>query len=684
MRTAKKSLTAFAVIGLMLAGLNPATASVQASAIGVDNSPSAGLLVKYAVGVDQLTSAGEPLAEAILGTDLNLGSNLGNGWVSLRFVEPLPTFKANGFAQKLSADARIESVRVNTIMQPAAVSAAALKPARAVTAASAVKSLKVSDAWQSAKPTTAQAQLVWAAPAKLSGAKIVGYQVEVNDGRAWQTVARSSTTLRSAVISAGLRAGTKYQFRVRAVTAIGASQKLGLPSAVANATFSTAPAAPILAQGNTAFDNNSPAWIAQNMLQKGGLAVTYMATAKASGLPTKICSTSFNTCKFEGLIKGVTYSVQVTASNTRGEAVSDGTVRPFDEMYDKQWYLYSQWGINAPTAWQTTMGSPALVVAVIDTGITAHPELDAKVVPGYDFVSDVESSKDGDGWDSNATDPGDASGSTPSSWHGTHVAGIIAAASNANGVAGVAPNVLIQPVRVMGADGATEEDLIAAIRWAAGLKVAGVPLNPTPARVINISMGTPRSTGCRNWDGTNGPTEVALIEAKEAGVVVVTAAGNSNRSANLSYPGNCVPTINVGATAYNGDRAVYSNYSIAGSDGQYYGVDISAPGGDSENPGSAPAGTRGTILSTMNTGKNTVGLPTYEYQEGTSMASPVVAGVAALMLSIRPSMDFIQVVEIMQASVTPFPANSNCAITQRCGAGIVNAAAALVEVSKLP
>ncbi len=684
MRFAKKALTIFSVVGLLLAGFNPATASLQVSNQQIDDSPSAGLLVKYANGVDPLTSDGQPLAESIIGVNLNVGANLGEGWVSLRFDENLPTYQANGFASRLSADARIESVRVNAIIQPAAVKSVALKPVAAIIAASPVRSLVVKDVWQEDKPTTAQAQLTWAAPAKLSGAKIAGYQVEVNSGKTWEIVARSNTTERSAVISAGLRPGVNYQFRVRAVTYIGKVQKLGLPSTVAKATFTTAPAAPILASGNTAFGSSSPSWVTQNSIQRGGLSVVYSATAKATGVPSKVCTTTSNTCQFSGLVKGIAYSVQVKASNARGSALSDSAVRPFDAQYDKQWYLNTQWGINAPTAWQTTMGAPSLVVAVIDTGITSHPELDAKVVPGYDFVSDVESAKDGDGWDANATDPGDAFDGAPSSWHGTHVAGIIAAASNADGVAGVAPNVLIQPVRVMGARGATEEDLIAAIRWSAGLAVEGVPSNPTPARVINISMGTPRSTGCRNWDGTDGPTEVALIAAKEAGVVVVTAAGNSNRSANLSYPGNCVPTINVGATGFDGDRASYSNYSIPGSDGNYYGVDISAPGGDSAAPIAGFPVHRGMILSTFNDGKDKPGSPKYEYEEGTSMASPVVAGVAALMLSVKPSMNFVQVVEIMQATVTPFPANSNCSVTRRCGAGIVNAAAALAAVTALP
>jgi hypothetical protein len=258
MRIAKKALTIFSVAGLLLAGFNPATASLQTSNQQIDNSPSAGLLVKYAEGVDPLTTDGQPLAEAIIGTNLNVGSNLGEGWISLRFDENLPTYQANGFASRLSADPRIESVRVNAIIQPAAVKSVALKPVAAITAASPVRSLAVKDAWQEDKPTTAQAQLTWAAPTKLSGAKISGYQVEINAGRAWEVVARSTTTERSAVISAGLRAGVNYQFRVRAVTYIGKVQKLGLPSAVAKATFTTAPAAPILASGNTAFGGSSP------------------------------------------------------------------------------------------------------------------------------------------------------------------------------------------------------------------------------------------------------------------------------------------------------------------------------------------------------------------------------------------------------------------------------------------
>ena len=116
----------------------------------------------------------------------------------------------------------------------------------------------------------------------------------------------------------------------------------------------------------------------------------------------------------------------------------------------------------------------------------------------------------------------------------------------------------------------------------------------------------------------------------------------------------------------------------------YYGVDISAPGGDSAAPIAGFPVHRGMILSTMNDGKDKPGSPKYDYEEGTSMASPVVAGVAALMLSIKPSMGFVQVVDIMQETVTPFPANSNCQVARRCGAGIVNAAAAVAAVAALP
>jgi serine protease len=356
-----------------------------------------------------------------------------------------------------------------------------------------------------------------------------------------------------------------------------------------------------------------------------------------------------------------------------------------DALFKDQWYLTSQYGINATNAWSKTMGSKSVVVAVLDSGITSHPDLDNQVIPGYDFVSDPTSSNDGDGWDPNNADPGDFFGSEPSSWHGTHVAGIIAAQSNSIGVAGVAPNVKIQPVRALGSDGGNSSDLIAALRWAAGIHVAGVPDNKTPAQVVNLSMGTDSYTPCRLRGQTTGATEVALAELKAAGITVISAAGNFNVPANESYPGNCYPTINVGATAFSGDRASYSNYSVLDTGlNQMVGVDISAPGGDSKFPGDSPAGTNGKIVSTLNDGKTAPGSPIYRGEEGTSMAAPVVAGVVALIYSVKPGITFDQVWEVIKSTVTKFPAGSTCEVKGICGAGIVNAGAAVAAAAALP
>jgi serine protease len=380
----------------------------------------------------------------------------------------------------------------------------------------------------------------------------------------------------------------------------------------------------------------------------------------------------------------VTYSVTVSARNARGATESLAGVTPLDALFKDQWYLTSKYGINAANAWSKTMGSKEIVVAVLDSGITKHPDLDNQVLPGYDFVSDAASSNDGDGWDANNADPGDWYGSEASSWHGTHVAGIIAAQSDSIGVTGIAPNVKIQPIRALGVLGGNSSDLIAALRWAAGLSVPGVPANPTPAKVINLSMGTDRYTPCRLRGQNLGATEVALADVKAAGVTVISAAGNFNVPASESYPGNCYPTINVGATAYSGDRASYSNYSVPDSTGQMVGVDISAPGGDSKFPGESPFGSRGKIISTWNDGKTVETTPTYQGEEGTSMAAPVVAGVVALIYSVKPNITFDQVWDVLSSTVTAFPTGGECETKKFCGIGIVNAGAAVAAASALP
>ena len=380
-----------------------------------------------------------------------------------------------------------------------------------------------------------------------------------------------------------------------------------------------------------------------------------------------------------------------------GELVARGLVRsaepdvmrtstavPNDPRFSEQWYLQtpgsSTQGIDLPSAWDITRGSSSVVVAVIDTGRLDHPELSGRLVDGYDFVSQTKNSKDGDGWDSDETDLGDWSESDDplytctvgdpfksSSWHGTHVSGIIAAnADNSVGIAGVAPNVRVQHVRVLGTCGGRTSDEAVAIRWAAGLPVDGVPLNPTPAKVINLSLGS--QTACAAVE------QAAIDEAVAAGVTVVVAAGNAglDLDTNDFAPSKCANVISVAALRFDGSRASYTNYGSS--------IDVAAPGGP------------GGILSLQNGGTRTADSSwTYGYKQGTSMSTPIVSGIAALVLSVNPNLTPAQVESIIESSARPFPTgvstpcSSNPSDTFHCGTGIADAGAALrLAAQQLP
>ena len=233
---------------------------------------------------------------------------------------------------------------------------------------------------------------------------------------------------------------------------------------------------------------------------------------------------------------------------------------PNDPKYNQQWSLSDAvGGVDAPAAWDLQIGSVSTVVAVIDTGITQHPELAGRVLPGYDFISDPASSNDGNGRDNDASDPGDGTSDgecgdgapgEASSWHGTFVSGIIAAnTNNGAGIAGLNWNANILPVRVLGKCGGTFEDIIAGMLWAAGMPVAGAPPNPNPARVINMSLGGATPCAQALQDGIN----LALAQ----GVVITVAAGNESDNASDSAPANCSGVITVGASTRAGDRASY-------------------------------------------------------------------------------------------------------------------------------
>jgi len=295
-------------------------------------------------------------------------------------------------------------------------------------------------------------------------------------------------------------------------------------------------------------------------------------------------------------------------------------------------------------------------VAVIDTGYRPHADLSGQILAGYDFISDATIANDGGGRDSDASDPGDwtAAGecgagepASNSSWHGTHVAGTIAAlTNNGSGVAGVAFGAKVVPVRVLGKCGGYTSDIADGIIWASGGTVSGVPNIAARAQVINMSLG-----GGGACDTT---TQNAINGARSRGTVVVVAAGNEAQNASNSSPANCSGVITVAATNRSGGRASYSNYGTI--------VDVAAPGGDS---GAA-------ILSTLNAGTKGPGADSYAGYMGTSMATPHVAGVVALMLAKNAALTPDEVEARLKSSVRAFPASCS-----GCGAGIVNASAAV-------
>ncbi|MFI6809958.1 S8 family peptidase [Streptomyces luteogriseus] len=333
-------------------------------------------------------------------------------------------------------------------------------------------------------------------------------------------------------------------------------------------------------------------------------------------------------------------------------------VTPNDPEYSKQWDLFeSTAGMNVPGAWDTTTGS-GVTVAVIDTGYVTHSDLAANIVGGYDFISDTAVSVDGNGRDSNPADPGDwyndnecgqGIPASTSSWHGTHVAGTIAAATNnGKGVAGIAHGAKISPVRVLGKCGGYDSDIIDAITWASGGTVSGVPANTNVAKVINMSLG--------GGGACSSATQSAINGAVNRGTSVVVAAGNENQNVSNASPANCNNVIAVAATNRAGSRASYSNYGSL--------VDIAAPGGETRTS------TANGILSTLNSGTKTPSSENYDYYQGTSMATPHVAGLAALMKSANSALTPAQIESAMKANARALPGTCSGG----CGAGLADAA----------
>lgn len=338
---------------------------------------------------------------------------------------------------------------------------------------------------------------------------------------------------------------------------------------------------------------------------------------------------------------------------------------PNDTEYSKQWDLFEATaGMNVPGAWATSTGS-GVTVAVIDTGYVTHSDVAGNIVAGYDFISDTAVSVDGDGRDSNPADPGDwyatdecgtGTGSSNSSWHGTHVAGTIAAVTNnSKGVAGIAYNAKVSPLRVLGKCGGYDSDIIDAITWASGGTVSGVPANTNVAKVINMSLGG--SGACTS------ATQTAITAAVNRGTTVVVAAGNENSNTSGLSPSSCSNVINVAATSRTGARASYSNYGTL--------VDIAAPGGQTST------GTANGILSTLNSGTKTASTESYAYYQGTSMATPHIAGLVALMKSANSSLTPAQIESAIKTNARALPG----ACTGGCGAGLADATKTVQAVS---
>ncbi|MXV07930.1 MULTISPECIES: S8 family serine peptidase [Xanthomonas] len=388
------------------------------------------------------------------------------------------------------------------------------------------------------------------------------------------------------------------------------------------------------------------------------------------------------------------------------QATASAVAAPNDPGYEVQWHLRTpdghletlapettgyanRGGIDLLPAWQYGTGQ-GVVVAVIDTGITAHPDLDTSLAnAGYDFISDAlmsgraSNGRAAGGWDTGDWTTDDkylvANGGcaqpneqSDSSWHGTHVAGTIAMRTNNGiGMAGIAPDAKILPIRALGHCGGTTADIADAIVWASGGHVDGVPDNTNPAEVINMSLGGGGSCA------QDSVTANAISSAIARGSVVVVAAGNDNADAAAYSPASCPGVINIAATGITGGRAYYSNYGNT--------ITLSAPGGGVyANDASSGSGSvrTGLVWSTLNKGTHGPDQPTYAGYAGTSMASPHVAGVVALAISAaisagRPVPTSAQMRDILTQTSNVFPVKP----TLRIGAGILNAGKAVARAA---
>jgi serine protease len=381
---------------------------------------------------------------------------------------------------------------------------------------------------------------------------------------------------------------------------------------------------------------------------------------------------------------------------------------PDDTLFSGQWYLQDAQpaAVDAVDAWNVTTGNKGVVIAALDTGVRFdHPDLrnasDNRLLPGYDMIggtgdSGILTANDGDGRDPDASDPGDwisaADTKTAlfksctvanSSWHGTRVAGILGAiTNNGAGIAGITQSGWVLPVRVLGKCGGYDSDIIAAMAWAAGLSVDGVPNNPYPARILNLSLGAVGSCPASY--------QQVVDQLVSLGVLIVVSAGNEGGP--VDAPANCAGVAAIAGLRQIGTKVGFSSLGPE--------IALSAPGGNCVNPAGGPC--LFSITTTSNTGTTVPAASTYtdqtNFNVGTSFSAPIVSGIAGLMLSVNGNLTAGQLIARLQLGASaPFPVNPaapmchvpadssdlqtsecNCT-TDACGAGMANADGAVQQ-----
>ena len=357
-------------------------------------------------------------------------------------------------------------------------------------------------------------------------------------------------------------------------------------------------------------------------------------------------------------------------SNLKPSATPSFT--PDDEYFAQyQWHLHHPTGgINAPSAWNSSTGE-GVVVAVLDTGVADHADLNDNLLEGYDFITDpFVSRRETEERVAGAHDYGDWNDDPtqcdvrPSSFHGTHTTGTVAELTNNGlGMAGVAYNAKVLPVRVLGRCGGYTSDIADAIVWASGGEIDGVPANENPAEVINLSLG---GNGACTADSEY---QLAVDQAVANGTTVVVAAGNSNVNMSNFSPASCTGVIAVAATRITGGKADYSNFGN--------GVDLSAPGGG----GAVDGNPNGYVWQNINDSETAPeeGEENYGGMSGTSMAAPHVAGVVALVQSVAETpLSPADIETLLKDTAREFPVSIPSGTPM--GTGILDAEAALAGV----